>query len=167
MHAYNRIPSSGHSSPSSPRSRSPRHRSKPAPRFPAPKTLPQRLSRLFLSLLLRRQRIFLFAPLIYVSAMLFYMGTDNVPPPHYAPGSIYRSPQLYARLRPEMDSDNSTADALLLKLDKLEADNPRSSCIATFGRRFMCWIKAWLKQSLELKPFRVHRSLACLLDNSV
>ncbi|XP_060203192.1 protein ESMERALDA 1-like isoform X3 [Lycium barbarum] len=117
MQAYNRVPSSGHTSPSaapsSPRSRSPRLRPKRFPR--APKTLPQRLSFLFLSILLRRQRILLFAPLIYISAMLFYIGTasfHNVPPHRYAPGSIYRSPQLYARLRPEMESDNSTADAI-------------------------------------------------------
>ncbi|CAL5428412.1 unnamed protein product [Camellia sinensis] len=29
-----------------------------------------------------------------------------------APGSVYRSPQLYAKLRPEMDADNSTSDAI-------------------------------------------------------
>lgn len=49
--------------------------------------------------------------------MLFYMGTvsfDVVPiikhRPH--PGSLYRSPDLYAKLRPEMDSDNSSSDAI-------------------------------------------------------
>jgi hypothetical protein len=49
--------------------------------------------------------------------MLLYMGTvsfDVVPiiqrrPP---PGSVYKSPQVYAKLRPEMDADNSTADAV-------------------------------------------------------
>ncbi|XP_015067959.1 protein ESMERALDA 1-like isoform X2 [Solanum pennellii] len=114
MHAYNRVPSSGQSSPSAPSS--PRLRSKPAPRFPAPKTLPQHLASRFLSLLLRRQGIFLFAPLIYISAVLFYINTldfHSLPPPHYAPpGSVYRSPQLYANLRPQMDSDNSNADAI-------------------------------------------------------
>ncbi|KAG6655145.1 hypothetical protein CIPAW_05G196200 [Carya illinoinensis] len=29
-----------------------------------------------------------------------------------APGSVYRSPQLYSKLRPDMDSDNSSADAI-------------------------------------------------------
>ncbi|KAG5611985.1 hypothetical protein H5410_023266 [Solanum commersonii] len=106
MHAYNRVPSSGQSSPSAPSS--PRLRSKPAPRFPATQTLPQHLASQFLSLLLRGQGIFLFAPLIYISAVLFYINTldfHNLPPPHYAPpGSVYRSPQLYANLRPQMDS---------------------------------------------------------------
>ncbi|KAM3326069.1 protein ESMERALDA 1 isoform X1 [Capsicum chacoense] len=118
MHAYNRLPSSGKSSPSapsSPRSRSPRRRSKPPPRFSGPKTLPQHLAWHFLSFLLQRQTIFLFAPFIYISGILLYMDTVsfyNLPAPYYAPGSIYRSPQLYGNLRPEMESDSSTADAI-------------------------------------------------------
>ncbi|KAF3674433.1 hypothetical protein FXO38_05220 [Capsicum annuum] len=118
MHAYNRLPSSGQSSPSapsSPRSRSPHRRSKPPPRFVGPKTLPQHLAWHFLSFLLQRQTIFLFAPFIYISGILLYMDTVsfyNLPAPHYAPGSIYRSPQLYGNLRPEMESDSSTADAV-------------------------------------------------------
>ncbi|EMS66777.1 hypothetical protein TRIUR3_19446 [Triticum urartu] len=45
--------------------------------------------------------------------MLLYMGSlplDVVPRiiTRSAPGSVYRSPQLYARLRPDMDADNST-----------------------------------------------------------
>lgn len=124
MHAKNRIPSSGHNSPSppqSPLSRSPRLRRKQG-RFspsgqPGPRTFPQRVAWFFLSGLLRRQGIFLFAPLLYISGMLFYMGTvsfDVVPVIHHrsAPGSVYRSPQLYAKLRPEMESDNSSADAV-------------------------------------------------------
>lgn len=122
MHAYNRLPGSGHNSPSPPASplRSPRlrhSRSKPGRFTQPPITLPQRLAWIVLSLLLRRQGIFLFAPLLYISGMLFYMGTvsfDSVPvikhrPP---PGSVYRSPQLYAKLRPEMDADNSSLDAV-------------------------------------------------------
>ncbi|XP_028070691.1 protein ESMERALDA 1-like isoform X3 [Camellia sinensis] len=123
--AYNRLPSSGHNSPSSPPSsplRSPRlrhSRSKGGRFSPAqpPRTVAQRLAGLLLSVLLRRQGIFLFAPLLYISGMLFYMGTvsfDVVPIINHrpAPGSVYRSPQLYAKLRPEMDADNSTSDAI-------------------------------------------------------
>lgn len=45
------------------------------------------------------------------------MGTvsfDVVPVINHrsAPGSVYRSPKLYAKLRSEMDADNSTADAI-------------------------------------------------------
>ena len=125
MHAYNKIPSSGHSMPST--SASPLHslryrKSSKAGQFgpvqsQPGRTLPQRLAWLLLSVLLRRQGIFLFAPLIYISVMLLYMGSvsfDTVPVISHrpAPGSVYRSPQLYLKLRPKMDSDNSTANAV-------------------------------------------------------
>ncbi|KAI6677140.1 hypothetical protein NL676_037936 [Syzygium grande] len=123
MHPYNRLPSSGHSTPSPPGSplRSPRYRhSRSKGRFtPAQpgRTLAQRVAWLLLSCLLRRQGVFLFAPLIYISGMLLYMGTvkfDVVPVIKHrpAPGSVYRSPQLYEKLRPDMDADNSSADAI-------------------------------------------------------
>ncbi|KAI4357640.1 hypothetical protein L6164_001577 [Bauhinia variegata] len=124
MHPYNRLPSSGHSTPSPPPSplRSPRlHRSRSKTgRFPPGqpgRTFAQRLSWIFLSVLLRRQGVFLFAPLIYISGMLLYMGTasfDVVPVIKHrpAPGSVYRSPELYAKLLPEMDADNSSLDAI-------------------------------------------------------
>ncbi|XP_051226768.1 protein ESMERALDA 1 isoform X1 [Lolium perenne] len=76
----------------------------------------RRAARAVLAALLRRQAVFLFAPLLYVAAMLLYMGSlslDGVPRiiSRPAPGSMYRSPQLYARLRADMDADNAT-DAL-------------------------------------------------------
>ncbi|KAK9750306.1 hypothetical protein RND81_02G186200 [Saponaria officinalis] len=128
MQAYNRLPSSGHSTPSPPQSpsvRSPRYRlghsrSKQGRSVGPPphRTVAHRLAYVILSVLLRRQGIFLFAPLIYISGMLFYMGTVSfdvgpVITHRPAPGSVYRSPQLYAKLRPDMDADNSTADAIL------------------------------------------------------
>lgn len=72
---------------------------------------------MLLSVLLRRQGIFLFAPLIYIAGMLLYMGTasfDVVPIIKHrpAPGSLYRSPQLYSNLKKDMDSDNSSTDAI-------------------------------------------------------
>ncbi|XP_040375929.1 protein ESMERALDA 1-like [Oryza brachyantha] len=76
----------------------------------------RRAARAVLAALLRRQAVFLFAPLLYVAAMLLYMGSislDSVPRIISRPalGSLYRSPQLYARLRADMDADNAT-DAL-------------------------------------------------------
>ncbi|XP_048618225.1 protein ESMERALDA 1 isoform X2 [Brassica napus] len=124
MLAKNRLPGSGHTTPSPPGSprRSPRYRrSKASGRFPTVvqpnRTLAHRLSWLIVSVLLRRQGVFLFAPLIYISCMLIYMGTvsfDVGPIIRHRspPGSVYKSPQLYAKLRPEMDADNSTADAI-------------------------------------------------------
>ncbi|KAL6001519.1 Protein ESMERALDA 1 [Asimina triloba] len=125
MHAYNRIPSSGVSTPSPPQSpiRSPRlrygsasGRSKSGRHQLAslqPRSLLQRFALGVLALVLRRQGIFLFAPLIYISGMLLYMGTvslDVVPTVISRPqsGSIYRSPQLYAKLRRDMDADNAS-----------------------------------------------------------
>ncbi|XP_019421821.1 PREDICTED: uncharacterized protein At1g04910-like isoform X2 [Lupinus angustifolius] len=126
MHPYNRLPISGYSPPSPPQSplRSPRlrhQRSSKTGRFspvqPPGRTFTQRFAVAFLSVLLRRQGVFLFAPLIYVFGMLLYMGTasfDVVPiiKHRHAPGSVYRSPQVYAKLRVDMDSDNSSADAI-------------------------------------------------------
>ncbi|KAL9665600.1 hypothetical protein QQ045_021021 [Rhodiola kirilowii] len=124
MLAYNRLPSSGHSTPSPPHSpiRSPRYRrsAKQNRSFPSGRqTLAQRVAWFLLSILLRRQGIFLFAPLIYISCMLLYMGTvslDGIPsiarrPAVAAPGSVYRSPELYEKIRDEMESDDS-ADAI-------------------------------------------------------
>nr|DAD32085.1 TPA_asm: hypothetical protein HUJ06_010936 [Nelumbo nucifera] len=121
MHPYNRLSSSGHNTPSPPQSplRSPRYRKGKGGRPGLqPRTLAQRLAWTLLSVFLRRQGVFLFAPLIYIAGMLLYMGTvsfDVVPhiKPRPAPGSVYRSPQLYEKLRPEMDSDNSSADGLV------------------------------------------------------
>ncbi|XP_019462025.1 PREDICTED: uncharacterized protein At1g04910-like isoform X3 [Lupinus angustifolius] len=128
MLPYNRLPASGYSTPSPPSSplRSPRlrpGRSKtgrfsPAPPPPPVRTVSQRLAWLFLSVILRRQGVFLFAPLIYISCMLVYMGTvsfDIVPIIKHrpAPGSVYRSPELYSKLRDEMDADDSSADTIL------------------------------------------------------
>ncbi|KAG6764272.1 hypothetical protein POTOM_031735 [Populus tomentosa] len=159
MHAYNRIPSSGHSTPSPPQSplRSPRYRhgsggggrSKPGrftpSSYPPGRNLAHRLAWFLLSVLLRRQGIFLFAPLIYISGMLLYMGTvsfdvgpiiDHKP----APGSVYRSPQIYEKLRPEMDADNSSADALSTVWKNSYKSGEWRPCInkSSEGMRLVC-----------------------------
>ena len=110
-----RLPGSSHSSPSSPPSPSlPRSKSTSQ----ANQTFVQRISWIVLSVILRRRRrILLFAPVIYISCMLFHMRTasfDAGPTIHRrpAPGSVYRSPQVYAKLRAVIDADNATADAV-------------------------------------------------------
>ncbi|KAE9595421.1 hypothetical protein Lal_00031271 [Lupinus albus] len=126
MLPYNRLPSTGYSTPSPPSSplRSPRllpgriKTGRFSPNQPPPvRTVSQRLAWLFISVLLRRQGVFLFAPLIYISCMLLYIGSvsfDIVPIIKHrpAPGSVYRSPELYSKLRDEMDSDDSSVDAI-------------------------------------------------------
>ncbi|CAA6654970.1 unnamed protein product [Spirodela intermedia] len=105
---YNRLLSnggSGSTSPSPPASpmRSPRLRhGRP------PKGGGSRIAWALLSLLLRRQAIFLFAPLIYISGMLLYMGTvslDVVPriimrPPPGSLAAIWRHPLKGGEWRP-------------------------------------------------------------------
>lgn len=96
----------------------------------------RRVARAVLATLLRRQAVFLFAPLLYVAAMLLYMGSlplDAVPRiiARQPPGSVYRSPQLYARLRADMDADNSTGavSVSLLRARLLEHfDFVRGAC---------------------------------------
>lgn len=162
MHAKNRIPSSGHSTPSPPASplRSPRYRhGRKSGRFgpfQPGRTIAHRLAWLLLSVLLRRQGIFLFAPLIYISGMLLYMGTvsfDVVPIVKHrpAPGSVYRSPQVYEKLKIDMCGDNSSADAVsywflicsfLVNLDGfldfMNAGRTFYGCLFWVG--FVCWI---------------------------
>ncbi|KAJ8637305.1 hypothetical protein MRB53_011572 [Persea americana] len=119
MHAYNRMPSAGQSTPSSPRSpfRSPHPRSGRSKsgrhQGLAQPNLLQRLTWPILSVFLRRQGLFLFAPLLYISGMLLYMGSVSLDVPvlpviiaRRVPGSVYRSPQLYDRIRLDMNADN-------------------------------------------------------------
>lgn len=80
-----------------------------------PRTFLQRFALLVLSLLLRRHGVFLLAPLFYISGMLLYMGTIplDVPvlpvlPQSSPPGSVYRSPEVFHRLWPEMQNANSS-----------------------------------------------------------
>ncbi|KAK9060057.1 hypothetical protein SSX86_020761 [Deinandra increscens subsp. villosa] len=125
MHAKNRLPTTGNNnnnnnSPSPPASplRSPRFRFKTSARF-AHRSFPHRFAWILLSVLVRRQGVLLFVPLLYFSSMLFFPGTPQFDvvsgggiKPSMAIGSVYRSPELYAKLRRDMDADNSTADAI-------------------------------------------------------
>lgn len=106
-----RLPGSSHSSPSPP----------PSPsllRSQSSRTFAHQVSWILLSIIIRRrQGILLFAPLVYICCMLFHMRTasfDADPIVHRrpAPGSVYRSPQVYAKLRAAIDADNATADAV-------------------------------------------------------
>lgn len=79
------------------------------------RTMPQRIAWMLLSILLKRQAIFLFAPLLYISGMLLYMGSvslDVVPQiiARPVPGSVYRSPQLYQRFRRDLDLEDRSVD---------------------------------------------------------
>ncbi|KAJ0805251.1 putative GDP-fucose protein O-fucosyltransferase [Helianthus annuus] len=69
-----------------------------------------------ISAVYRRRGVLLFAPLLYVSAMLLYMGTmgfhlgftTTTPSSSSAPlGSLYRSPQLFQHLWPYIQPQNN------------------------------------------------------------
>ncbi|XP_031487193.1 O-fucosyltransferase 9 [Nymphaea colorata] len=135
MYAYSRLgggaaaaaaaaAATGGGKPTSPR-RSPRAkygRSKFAGRnsgFESPAKLQrvaERLAYLLLSLVFRRHGVLLFAPLIYLSGMLLYMGTLPIEIPRVVhrppPGSTYRSPQVFEKLWPHMQADRSQMNAL-------------------------------------------------------
>ncbi|CAK9314018.1 unnamed protein product [Citrullus colocynthis] len=87
----------------------------------------EKLVFLILSAVFRRKGLLLFAPLLYISMMLLYMGSLNFDVSisnlktrvvsvnkRAPPGSVYRSPQVFEKLWPfmEAESRNSTTHAL-------------------------------------------------------
>lgn len=91
----------------------------------------EKLVFLILSAVFRRKGLLLFAPLLYISMMLLYMGSLNFDVSisnlktrvvsvnkRAPPGSVYRSPQVFEKLWPfmEAESRNSTTHAVFLCL---------------------------------------------------
>ncbi|KAK1427184.1 hypothetical protein QVD17_15867 [Tagetes erecta] len=77
-----------------------------------------------ISAVYRRRGVLLFAPLLYVSAMLLYMGTmggfdftskNTTANSHPPLGSLYRSPQVFQHLWPyiEAENNNRTNDLMM------------------------------------------------------
>ena len=72
-----------------------------------------------MSAVFRRRGLLLFAPLLYISGMLLYMGSFNFDAAvsitngvvfvhkRFPPGSLYRSPQVFHKLWPFMESESS------------------------------------------------------------
>ena len=87
----------------------------------------ERVLFVFVSAVFRRRGLLLFAPLLYISGMLLYMGSLSfdggrgrgrgggaVAQP---PGSVYRSPELFENLWPFMEDDsNRSHNAVLILL---------------------------------------------------
>ncbi|KAG5544443.1 hypothetical protein RHGRI_017014 [Rhododendron griersonianum] len=78
----------------------------------------------------RRRGVLLFAPLLYISGMLLYMGSlgfdmvvvsDRVSGKAAPLGSVYRSPQVFERLWPFMEAENNGSSSNAL----MHAWNPR------------------------------------------
>lgn len=123
MHGCSRLGSgrlSRSSSPSPPSSPRLRHgRGKGGVRGPKLQSFADRLVHLLLSAVFRRRGILLFAPLVYISGMLIYMGTLSFEVPGSVvirrrppPGSTYRSPQVFEKLWPFLQMDGNSSDAV-------------------------------------------------------
>ncbi|KAH7860357.1 hypothetical protein Vadar_012492 [Vaccinium darrowii] len=78
----------------------------------------------------RRRGVLLFAPLLYISGMLLYMGSlgfdivvvsDRVSGKAAPMGSVYRSPQVFEKLWPFMEAENNGTSSNAL----MHAWNPR------------------------------------------
>ncbi|KAJ0786211.1 putative GDP-fucose protein O-fucosyltransferase [Helianthus annuus] len=114
MHGYSRLGRASGSPPSSPRFR--RHSKGRGGGVGVDVKLLERWVYAVISAVYRRRGVLLFAPLLYVSAMLLYMGTmgfhlgfttttpSSAPPPL---GSLYRSPQLFQHLWPYIQPQNN------------------------------------------------------------
>ncbi|XP_058722014.1 O-fucosyltransferase 9 isoform X1 [Vicia villosa] len=89
---------------------------------------------LLMSAIFRRRGLLLFAPLLYISGMLLYMGSlsfDVVlvhkhPRPH--PGSLYTTPLLFHNLWPFMEADNASSPNVLMKAWNLNEDRRWKPC---------------------------------------
>ncbi|KAI3761730.1 hypothetical protein L1987_52151 [Smallanthus sonchifolius] len=137
MHGYSRLgrASSG-SPPSSPRFR--RHKDV---------KVVERWVYVVISVVYRRRGLLLFAPLLYVSAMLLYMGTIGFDVQNHhnnakstAPlGSLYTSPQVFQHLWPYIQAQNNRTNELMMNVwnmklhqswkpcNNLEAELPKSN----------------------------------------
>ncbi|XP_043714092.1 O-fucosyltransferase 10 [Telopea speciosissima] len=93
----------------------------------------------FSSVLLRcNVRLFLLLPLFYFSGLLMCVGTfsallRSVPP---IPGSVYRSPEIFRKLWPEIQSDNASAIELssVWKYRRRLTERKNCSSATTGGR---------------------------------
>ena len=117
MHGHSRLARSTPSPPSSPRLRHGRTKTTSVGEAKL-QNFVERLVYLVVSAVYRRRGVLLFAPLLYISGMLLYMGSlgfdvvvvskvsgggGKVAPP----GSVYRSPQVFEKLWPFMEAENN------------------------------------------------------------
>ncbi|KAM0005603.1 putative GDP-fucose protein O-fucosyltransferase [Helianthus debilis subsp. tardiflorus] len=118
MHGYSRLGRASGSPPSSPRFRRHSKGRGGGVGVGVDVKLLERWVYAVISAVYRRRGVLLFAPLLYVSAMLLYMGTmgfhlgfttttpSSAPPPPPL-GSLYRSPQLFQHLWPYIQPQNN------------------------------------------------------------
>lgn len=84
----------------------------------------EKLGFMIVSAVYRRRGVLLFAPLLYISGMLLYMGALGFDASGtsgggtgLAPlGSVYRSPQVFEKLWPLMEAENNGSSNLVIYL---------------------------------------------------
>lgn len=86
--------------------------------------LAEKLAVLVVSVVFRRRGLLFFAPLLYITGMLLYMGSFGfdvgvrkgvvgVPAP---PGSVYRSPQAFEKLWPFMEAGTNETYSTVIEM---------------------------------------------------
>ncbi|TKY49950.1 GDP-fucose protein O-fucosyltransferase [Spatholobus suberectus] len=129
MHGYSRLGgAAGRSPPSSPRFRHGRSKGSGWGLSKESNSV-EKLVFILMSAVFRRRGLLLFAPLLYISGMLLYMGSlsfdvvsikNGVVVVHKRapPGSVYRSPQVFEKLWPLMEAEAANASGTVNVLMK-------------------------------------------------
>ncbi|CAN6678672.1 unnamed protein product [Malus baccata var. baccata] len=142
MHGYSRLgnPRAAGSPPSSPRCRHGRNKNAGGRRGPKQSIL-EKVVVLLISVVFKRRAVLLFAPLLYLSGMLLYMGTVNfdvvslknavvVVSKRSPPGSVYRSPQVFHKLWPHMQAESNHTHNLLMAVWNSKVRQVWKPCIS-------------------------------------
>ncbi|XVE60754.1 hypothetical protein DITRI_Ditri05aG0152700 [Diplodiscus trichospermus] len=93
-----------------------------------------------ISTVFRRKGVLLFAPLLYISGMLLYMGSlgfdvvslkNAVVVVHrrFPPGSVYRSPQVFQNLWPFMEAESNASQNALIATWNLKMHQGWKPCV--------------------------------------
>ncbi|KAL6492808.1 O-fucosyltransferase 9 [Orobanche gracilis] len=89
------------------------------------KNVVERIGYLLISSMYRRRGVLWFAPLLYISGLLLYMGTmgfnsENTVSDRggdvVGPGSVYRSPKVFEKLWPFMEAESNRSSNLLMNV---------------------------------------------------
>lgn len=83
----------------------------------------ERFGCLLISAMYRRRGVLMFAPLLYISGILMYMGTMGFNSMDKSgggvadatgPGSVYRSPQVFEKLWPFMEAESNRSSNMVI-----------------------------------------------------
>ncbi|KAM1747771.1 hypothetical protein ACFX1T_008746 [Malus domestica] len=143
MHGYSRLgnPRAAGSPPFSPRCRHGHNKNAAGRRGPKQSIL-EKVVVLLISVVFKRRAVLLFAPLLYLSGMLLYMGTVNfdvvslknavvVVSKRSPPGSVYKSPQVFHKLWPHMQAESNHTHNLLMSVWNSKVRQVWKPCIKT------------------------------------